>query len=100
MVSDAAGILSLSIQSLQSLPPLWLEAKSSHVHLNDFVSWHMSLLAHSRMCEEFDLPCRRISKGIGSLLIINGPFKQTERYDPEERVGNMAVLAERSQIEG
>ena len=40
------------------------------------------------MCKESDLPCRRIAEGIGSLLKINGPlYIQTERNDPEGRVG-------------
>jgi hypothetical protein len=86
LVSVAASLRYFS-SMIRHLPSLWLEVKSSRGHLNDFVLWHMSLLAHIRMCKEPGLPCRRIAEGIGSMLNINGGFIQTEIDDPEGRVG-------------
>ena len=61
------------------LPLLWFKVESSLHHFNDFVLWHMLLLAHSHICKESDLPCRKLAEGIESLLNFNGPFIQRKK---------------------
>jgi hypothetical protein len=94
LVSVAAGYFSSTIRSLSSL---WLEAKSSHGHLNDFVWWHMTLLAHSRMCKEPEMPyrCGRIAEGIDwqkNMYISDTRWKQ-RRADAESKPWTTQSLA-------